>query len=450
MIVRILSTSAAFSGVNYNTDKVDSGKGELMQVSNFWALQGLDELRPEDYKNYLKMVSARNARVKGPQFHAAISAKGKEHRKHDLTLIANQWLEHMGYAKQPFLIVFHKDTDNNHVHIVSTRIGRDGKKISSGFENIRAVNSLNKVMGLDERYSAQQDIAKALAYNFSTKAQLMMIVEIQGYVLKENKGHLDVIKFGKKQGEIDLSLAEHQLKNYREDVGRTAQLKAIFRKYAALYDTSLKPLTVPLPGNYKQTAKGFTSDFAACLKEKFGIALLYHASGDKMPYGYSVIDHAGKSVFKGGEIMPLKELLAIPVTERYDFDERRSKEADTRPGELSPETKAYYAAILKAALFNYPDLMQGLYHQGLTITRNGETFKLADPGAGIYMDCAELLNDKQYEYLARQFDLESGLEQEVYRQYHDIPGINIADDMDDQQIHGMRRRRQKKARTNTR
>jgi len=31
-----------------------------------------------------------------------------------------------------------------------------------------------------------------------------------------------------------------------------------------------------------------------------------------------------------------------------------------------------------------------------------------------------------------------------------IRSISIADDVDDQQIHGMRRRRQKKARTNTR
>jgi len=128
MIVRILSNSATFNGVSYNTDKVDSGKGELMQAANFGALHGLDEWKPEDYKNYFKMISGVNKRVTGPQFHAVISAKGKEYNKQDLTLIAGQWLEQMGYSKQPFLIVSHNDTENNHVHIVSTRIGRDGKK----------------------------------------------------------------------------------------------------------------------------------------------------------------------------------------------------------------------------------------------------------------------------------------------------------------------------------
>jgi Relaxase/Mobilisation nuclease domain len=450
MVVRILSNSASFNGINYNTDKVDKGKGELLQVSNFGALQGLSELRPEDYKNYLKLLSAGNKRVAGPQFHAVISAKGKEYSKHDLTGIANQWLEQMGYGKQPFLIVFHKDTANNHVHIVSTRIDRNGKKINSGFENIRAIHTLNKVMGLDEKHSANQHIANAIAYNFSTKAQFMMILETQGYVLREKDGRLELIKFGKKQSEIDLSSIEKAIQGHSAYTARKSQLKALFHKYAAQFDSALVSLTVPLPGNYAQKANGYTSEFAACLKEKFGISILYHASGDKMPYGYSVVDHAGKAVFKGGEIMPLKELLAIPVTERFDFDAQRAAALNENTGEINRETKNYYAAILRAALFNYPDLRQGLHHQELTITRNGETFTLSDPKAQVLFDCADLLVKKDFEYLTRQFDLETGLEEEVYRQYQYIPGINIADDVDDQQIFGPRRRRQKKARTNTR
>ena len=43
MIVKILSSSASFDGVSYNTGKINKGKGELMKVKNFGALQGLVE-----------------------------------------------------------------------------------------------------------------------------------------------------------------------------------------------------------------------------------------------------------------------------------------------------------------------------------------------------------------------------------------------------------------------
>ena len=104
MIVRILSSSASFSGVTYNMTKVDRDKGELMMVANFGALQGLQNLRPEDYKNYLKSVSANNRAVKKPQFHAAISAEGKSYDKHALAEIAIQWLEKIGIKVEPIEI----------------------------------------------------------------------------------------------------------------------------------------------------------------------------------------------------------------------------------------------------------------------------------------------------------------------------------------------------------
>jgi len=238
MVVKILSSSATFSGVRYNTNKIDSGKGELMKVSGFGALQALGVLKPEDYKNHLKAVSAANKRVSYPQFHATISAKGREHDKYALTQIATEWLNKMGYSDQPYLIIFHSDTANNHVHIVTTRIDRQGKKISSAFEKVRGSKHLNNILGLDEKQSAKQDIAKALTYSYSTKAQFMMILESQGYVLRETDGKLDVMKFGVQQGELSLATIEQHLRK-QDHSARIKQLKAIFHKYAAQYDTAL-------------------------------------------------------------------------------------------------------------------------------------------------------------------------------------------------------------------
>ncbi|RYZ18417.1 MAG: hypothetical protein EOP49_49640, partial [Sphingobacteriales bacterium] len=233
MVVRILSSSASFSGVRYNTAKVDKNKGELMKVSGFGPLQALRDLQPEDYINYLAMLSAQNKRVVQTQFHATISAKRREYGKEALTDIATAWLKEMGYAEQPYLIVFHNDTGNNHVHIVSTRIDKAGNKISSAFENNRAIRNLNQVMGLDEKHSAEQDIAVALAYRFSTKSQFMMILESHGYVLKEAGDRLEVIKFGRKLSDISLPGLQERMSKF-SDEKRRIQLRAIFAKYITL------------------------------------------------------------------------------------------------------------------------------------------------------------------------------------------------------------------------
>jgi len=440
MIVKFLYTKGPnghFPAIAYNTGKMDKNKGELMKVANFGTLQGLGILRPQDYRQYLKMVSATNKAVKKPQFHVAISAGGRSYDKNELTEIATQWMERMGYGMQPYLIIFHKDTLNNHVHIVSTRVDKQGKKIRDSYEQIRGQAQMNIVLGLNEKHGAESDVAGALAYQFATKAQFMMILESKGYVLREAGTMMQVIKFGKQQGEIELRAIEERLSNYRQDAGRKVQLKALFHKYAALHSTALT-----------KERKTYCSAFSIVLKEKFGIELLFHASGDKPPYGFTVIDHAGKQVFKGGEIIPLKELLALQAVSNGNVLET-GIDPNTQIETVAAEKTSYYSALLKAALHNYPDLIQGLQHQGLVICRNGESFYLHDPGTNISIGLEDLLDEKDYNLIVENFSQSQEISEELYRQPH-LRGFNLASDIDDEAIHGRNRRRKKKARTNTR
>ncbi|OIQ65015.1 hypothetical protein GALL_534290 [mine drainage metagenome] len=268
----------------------------------------------------------------------------------------------------------------------------------------------------------------------------MMILESQGYILKETEGKFLVIKFGKQQGELDLKEVEDKLKSYAPDQTRKVQLKAFFHKYAAKYSPALI-----------KDRKGYTSDFAMLLKEKFGIHLVFHASDGKEPYGYTVIDHSGKAVFKGGEIMPLKELVSIgTVTTDSEEQQMATTDFGNTSDDVSADQLDYYSAILKAAIHNYPDLVQGLQHQGLMIYRNGESFNLHDPGAGISISLEDLLGEKDYNSVVESFSQSQEISDEVYRQHHHFTGVNLASDIDDEAIHGRNRRRKQKARTNSR
>lgn len=432
MIVHILPPAVGFPAVSYNTNKVDRNKGELMKASSFGALKGFQQVRPDDYKHHLAMISATNKQVQRPQFHAVISAAGKSYDKQQLTAVGEEWLKAMGYEKQPYLIIFHKDTANNHIHLVTTRIDGSGKKISDSFEKIRAVAALNRILDLDVNHTAKTDLDTALAFRFSTEAQFRMILESRGYTLRERDGQVELIKFGKVLATVDrLSIAE-RLAVKELDEPRKVQIKALFRKYSSVHSTLLQ-----------KTRTGYHSEFSGFLKSTFGIKLIFHTSGEKAPYGYSIIDHAGKNVFKGSEIMSLKELLAAVVADDL------TKDTAVRY-ELNAAQLDFYAAILKAALYNYPDLKQGLHHQGLVLFRNGDGFTLHDPSAGVFMNTKELLDKKDHQILADHFSQEQETGEEIYRQHMRMPDINLASDIDDEAIHGRNRRRKQKARTNTR
>ena len=401
MIVKFLSKSASFKGVSYNTRKIDKNKGELMKVSGFGPLQGINGLRPKDYINYLKAVSAQNPRVKLPQLHVAISTTGRSHSGEQLTEIAEQWLKEMGYGDQPYLIIFHKDTANNHVHVVSTRVDKQGKKISSAYEKLRAMTALHRVMKLDEVEQAKADLVVALSYNFCTKAQFMLLLEAKGYAVREFDGKLQLIRSAKVVHEFNASLVTDQMKSYVFPEMRQKQMTAIFLRYAALYNTILVQDVVPLPGGLEKKGAGYHSDFSIYLKEAFGWELIFHGQPGKPAYGYTIIDHDQKQVFKGKQVMDLKELLAY--------------EAPAKPVLLSPVSDPIPLSSVVAGSYDalFPDdNIAGKF----PISSECRLEAFADQGTTLYAPIT----------------------------------ISISDDVDDEAIHGRNRQRKRQARTNTR
>lgn len=438
MTVKILSSSKTFNGVRYNTNKMETAKGELMRIENFGMLEGLANLRPEDYINYLKMISAQNKAISSPQFHAVISCKNREHDKVALTAIAVKWLKEMGYEKQPYLIIFHKDTNNNHVHIVSTRIDKQGKTISNSFEKNRAVHAVNKIMGLDEKLGAKQDLERALNYRFSTKAQFMMLLELKGYTLKAEGEQMQVIKYGRVQESVPISQIENKIISLEKDNNRSTQIRAIIEKYKKSYS----PLLELKPVHSKAASKSkaiYTSSLAGYLKDNMGLELLFHASGDKEPYGYTVIDHAGKNVFKGSDILPLKELLIKDLNKDERMPVPPTNPEPLEIQDLSLHQRNYYSTLVRAALNDYPDFAQGLDEQGLMLIKSNDGTFLKDKLSGITMNLEPLLNAEE---LATS-NAHSLIDNPIPANFDSSPTISLSlsIDQDDEKLNNRKRKR---------
>lgn len=301
MIVKILKSSASFPGVKYNHEKMRSGKGELLKVKNFGSLGLSRKPGPQDYINYLKAVSATNKRISKPQLHALISAKGKNISKLELCDTAEKWLSLMGYGHNPYLIIFHKDTGNNHVHIVSSRVDKNGKKISSAFERIRAVKVLSGIV--DSPKADIKTLNKIIQYQYSTSAQMRTLLECSGFKAEFKDNMLLVSVSGKTVRELKLTDIENKCKGYVADKKRCKQLNAIF----------IKILEPGLTKGYDFLEAGSTRDrleaFAHFVRKRTGAELVFHSKEERPPYGYTIIDHASRCIMKGSEVMKLQHIL---------------------------------------------------------------------------------------------------------------------------------------------
>lgn len=422
MIVKFLDAKKAdtwaFPGVRYNTDKTQSDRGELVLLKNFGALQGIENLRPEDYINYLKAFSSSNKRIKRPQLHAMISCRGREYTKEQLTQIAEKWLQGMGYGDNPFMLIYHKDTANNHIHIVSSRVGKDGKKIDDSFEWLRAYRTLDQILGRDPHKQVASDISDALQYHFATRAQFMLLLERKGYTLQMADESYRVSKFGKVLANVDIQDVDNRRSIYLQDKGRVDQLRAILEKYLLVHGNALYPIRQISPRGETEKITGYSSTLFEFLRIKFGLEAVFHFSKGKPPYGYTLIDHHTKSVFKGSDLLPLKKFQSMDpsITER-----KKKAEHDTQ------KSAAPYASG------HVPSQIDNV---------ENNTDKSPDGSESTTTESTDSISSKSPAGYENPVATEMPLEIDIQ--------IDLADDIDDEAILGRNRRRKRKARTNTR
>ncbi|KQR91427.1 mobilization protein [Chryseobacterium sp. Leaf180] len=348
MIVKILgSASASFHGVQYNDRKIEKGSGELTLMKNFPSFINEDSSQ-QQVRDYLKSIS-KNDKVRKPQFHAVISTKFQEHSKDELTKIAEHFMGEMGYGNQPMIVVFHKDTDNNHVHVISTRVDKQsGKKLNDSYERLKAQKALARVM--EKLYGQDQagNLEKLLTYRVSSFSQLETLLQRNGFKMSrctDDENSYDILKNGVRQRK--LSGNKIVFNNAKND-NRVRQLRAILNKYKELYSNkvfkvvdnrqnqSLHPKWRSSDQNNSKTKIEFESELQKKLKNVFGIDIVFHQKADLKPFGYTLIDHKSGTVYKGSEILKMNELFEFTadvldkklfeILKDYNVPDRQSRD----------------------------------------------------------------------------------------------------------------------------
>jgi len=136
-----------YGAARYNQQKIDKGEGRVIGKNM------LANTAPKQLDKNLKMLSS-YGNVKNPVFHASLSFSPKDKPKLTdglMRMIGNEYMDKMGYGKQPYVIYRHTDTAHPHIHILSTKVDIETQmRIKDSFNYYQSVEV---TMKLEEKYN---------------------------------------------------------------------------------------------------------------------------------------------------------------------------------------------------------------------------------------------------------------------------------------------------------
>ena len=138
MIAKISSTENLGGALGYNFKKVQHDEAAVLCVNEL--RKGFDGTFQMD-KVLADMQKAipEQCRTKKTVFHCSLNPHPDEKLSDErLTQIAKEYMEALGYGKQPYIVFKHNDIAREHIHIVSLRVDSQGRKINDRYEGRRS------------------------------------------------------------------------------------------------------------------------------------------------------------------------------------------------------------------------------------------------------------------------------------------------------------------------
>ncbi|EFC70092.1 conjugal transfer protein MobB [Prevotella sp. oral taxon 299] len=151
MIAKISATENLGGALGYNFKKVEKGEASILLTAELYQSKEGRYTIEEVFAD-MEALIPKNCRTKKMVFHCSLNPHPDE-KLSDETLmqIAKEYMEALGYGKQPYIVFKHNDIAREHIHIVSLRVDSKGRKIDDRFEKRRSkqiTDALEKRFGL--------------------------------------------------------------------------------------------------------------------------------------------------------------------------------------------------------------------------------------------------------------------------------------------------------------
>ena len=138
MIAKISATENLGGALGYNFKKVEKGEASILLAAELYQDRE-GRYTMEDVLADMEALIPKKCRTKKTVFHCSLNPHPDEKLSDErLTQIAKEYMEALGYGKQPYIVFKHNDIAREHIHIVSLRVDGEGKKINDRFEKRRS------------------------------------------------------------------------------------------------------------------------------------------------------------------------------------------------------------------------------------------------------------------------------------------------------------------------
>ncbi|MBC9797039.1 relaxase/mobilization nuclease domain-containing protein [Sinomicrobium weinanense] len=362
----------------YNENKVKEGIAEYLWAENYHKTTA--KLSQEERLLLLEKQAGLNPDVKVNSLHITLNFDPSEHLSNKrLITIAKDYMHRLGFGNQPYLVYRHYDAGHPHVHLLTTNIEADGKRISLHHLGIRksepARKAIEENFGLVKAesqkqadYKLQPVVAQRVQYGKSATKKAIQNVLVHV---------LDTYKYA--------SLPELNaiLNQYNITADRGQENSRMYRNGGLVYkilDTQGKPIGVPIKASLfynKPTLKSLKkkflenkqrkardrlrlkntidkillrkenialSEFVKVLSKQ-GIHTVLRQNEEGRLYGITYVDHRTQSVFNGSELgkpygaKAMQERLGLREVSEPNIHSARKPGIGLQPQHTAAETK---------------------------------------------------------------------------------------------------------------
>ncbi|ALU28156.1 conjugal transfer protein MobB [Myroides odoratimimus] len=139
MIAKIGKGSNMYGAILYNQQKVDRENGAVLLLNKIPDTMNGRYSVTYFNKCFEPYLSA-NIKTEKTVRHISLNPDPKDKvNDEQFTEMAQEYMERMGYGNQPYIVFKHTDIDRTHIHIVSTCVGINGKKIPDDYDHARSM-----------------------------------------------------------------------------------------------------------------------------------------------------------------------------------------------------------------------------------------------------------------------------------------------------------------------
>ena len=138
MIAKISSTANLGGALGYNFKKVRQEEATVLLANGLYQNQD-GKYSMEQVLSDMRQLIPDKCRTKNTVFHCSLNPHPDEKLSDErLVQIAKEYMEALGYGKQPYIVFKHNDIAREHIHIISLRVDSKGRKINDKYEGRRS------------------------------------------------------------------------------------------------------------------------------------------------------------------------------------------------------------------------------------------------------------------------------------------------------------------------